>query len=107
MKYVFFFLLSIIYCADKPTVYFTKNITGEAIVNMFQKLNVNLIGKVGLKVHSGEPNDPYFLRPNFLQPIYKHTNGTFIECNVAYNSDRLTTEGHMDTLRTNGWLDDN
>lgn len=105
MKYLFFFLLSLIYCADKPTVYFTKNITGEAIVNMFKKLNVNLSGKVGLKVHSGEPNGPYFLRPNFLQPIYEHTQGTFLECNVAYDSDRLTTEGHKTTLKTNGWLD--
>lgn len=105
MKYLFFFLLSLIYCADKPTVYFTKNITGDAIVKMFQILNVSLDGKVGLKVHSGEPDGPYFLRPDFLQPIYEHTQGTFLECNVAYQSERLTTEGHMNTLRTNGWLD--
>ena len=107
MKYLFFFLLSIIYCADKPTVYFTKTITPQAVVQMFQKLNVNLQGKVGLKVHSGEPKGPYFLRPDFLQPIYDYTKGTFIECNVAYTSDRLTTKGHMDTLKTNGWLDNN
>ena len=46
---------------------------------IWKKLNVNLSGKVGLKVHSGEPNGPYFLRPNFLQPIYEHTQGTFLE----------------------------
>ena len=107
MRYLFFFLLSIIYCADKPTVYFTKTITPKAVVQMFQKLGVNLQGKVGLKVHSGEPNGPYFLRPDFLQPIYEHTQGTFLECNVAYKSDRLTTEGHRNTLKTNGWLDNN
>ena len=86
MKYLFFFLLSIIYCVDKPKVYFTKTITPQAVVQMFQKLNVKLSEKVGLKVHSGEPNGPYFLRPDFLQPIYDYTKGTFIESNVAYTS---------------------
>ena len=107
MKYLFFFLLSIIYCADKPAIYFSSKISGEEIVKIFKKLSVNLQGKVGLKVHSGEPNGPYFLRPNFLQPIYERTQGTFLECNVAYTSDRLTTEGHKTTLKTNGWLDNN
>ena len=107
MKYLFFFLLSIIYCVDKPKVYFTKTITPQAVVQMFQKLNVKLNEKVGLKVHSGEPNGPYFLRPDFLQPIYDYTKGTFIESNVAYTSQRLTTDGHKKTLQTNGWLDNN
>jgi len=77
------------------------------MVKMFEKLDVKLTGKVGLKVHSGEPNGPYFLRPDFLQPIYDHTKGTFLECNVAYNSERLTTEKHEQVLQDNGWKDNN
>ena len=107
MKYLLLFLLSIIYCSDKSKVYFTKTITPQAVVEMFKKLNVRLQERVGLKVHSGEPNGPYFLRPDFLQPIYEHTKGTFIECNVAYSGKRLTTEAHMNTSRINGWLDNN
>ena len=107
MKYLLFFLFSFILCEEKPTVYFTKTISPNAIVKMFEKLDVKLTGKVGLKVHSGEPNGPYFLRPDFLQPIYDHTKGTFLECNVAYNSERLTTEKHEQVLQDNGWKDNN
>ena len=107
MKYLLFFLFSLIFCEENPTVYFTKTISPNAIVKMFEKLDVKLTGKVGLKVHSGEPNGPYFLRPDFLQPIYDHTKGTFLECNVAYTSERLTTEKHEQVLQDNGWKDNN
>ena len=100
-----FFYISFINCAEKSDVYFTKKITPEAMVEMLEILKVELPGKVALKVHSGEPNGPYFLRPNFLQKIYDHTKGTFVECNVAYKSPRLNTSTHLETLRTNGWLD--
>ena len=107
MKYILFFLFSLAFCAQKSDVYFTKNITSEAIVEMYKLLNVTLTGKIGLKVHSGEPNGPYFLRREFLKDIYDHTGGTFIECNVAYNSKRLNTSTHKETLETNGWLVNN
>ena len=100
-----FIFVSLTLCAQKPDVYFTKNITSETIVEMFKTLNVTLTGKVGLKVHSGEPNGPYFLRPEFLQPIYDYTQGTFLECNVAYPSPRLNTTNHTQVLKDNGWLD--
>ena len=103
--YIIFFLFSLIFCTQKADVYFTRTISPEKMVEMFDKLNIKLTGNVGLKVHSGEPNGPYFLRPNFLQKIYEHTNGTFLECNVAYSSKRLNTDTHLETLRTNGWLE--
>ena len=105
MKPIIFLLFALIYCAEKYDVYFTKKISAEQIVEMYKKLNVSLTGKIGLKVHTGEPNGPYFLRPDFLQKIYDYTNGTFLECNVAYTSKRITTEGHNETLQTNGWYD--
>ena len=105
MKPIIFLLFALIYCAEKSDVYFTKKISAEQIVEMYKKLNVSLTGKIGLKVHTGEPNGPYFLRPDFLQKIYEYTNGTFLECNVAYTSKRINTEGHNETLQTNGWYD--
>ena len=64
-------------------------------------------GKVGLKVHTGEKNGPYYLRPSFLKNIYDYTKGTFIECNVAYTGSRHNTEVHKDLLKLNGWNDYN
>ena len=92
---------------QKSDVYFTKEISSHAIVEMFQKLNLNLKGNVGLKIHSGEPNGPYFLRPDFLQEIYDYTNGTFIECNTAYTSVRSSTSRHKQLLDDNGWTKNN
>jgi hypothetical protein len=71
---------------------------------MFQKLNVTLKGNLGLKVHTGEKDGPYFLRPSLLSNIYNYTNGTFIECNTAYlNRWRHNTSIHKQLLEWNGW----
>ena len=103
------FLLIILFIYEylqKSDVYYTKHISSKGIVDMFKKLNITLPGRVGIKVHTGEIGGAYFLRPDFLQPIYDYLNGTFIECNTAYTSwGRHTTELHQYTLRRNGWLD--
>ena len=77
------------------------------MVEMLKQLNLELKGKVGLKIHSGEPNGPYFLRPDFLQEIYDYTEGTYLECNTAYTSVRSSTEGHKKLLDDNGWTKNN
>ena len=106
MKFLIVFLLALIYCDEKATVYFTKTISSERMVDMFKKLNVSLTGKVGLKVHSGEPGDLYFLKPKFLSNIYNYTNGTFLECNTAYTSVRSNSATHKQLLEQNGWFTD-
>ena len=35
-------------------VYFTKEITPESVVKMYEKLGLELPGKVAVKLHSGE-----------------------------------------------------
>ena len=105
MKMIFLFLLALINCAKKADVYFTKKITPERMVDIFKKLDIKLTGKVGLKVHSGEPGGLYFLKPDFLQKIYDYTKGTFLECNTAYTSRRTEPETHLEVLRENGWYD--
>ena len=93
-KTLIFLLISLAYCAEKANVYMTKIISAERMVDMLKILNVELKGNIALKVHSGEPNGPYFLRPSFLQKIYDYTGGTFIEGNVAY-----TIQAKDSTLR--------
>lgn len=38
---------------EKSKVYFTKNITPEAMIQMYEALGLRLPGKVAVKVHSG------------------------------------------------------
>ena len=103
MKVLVLFLFSLIYCAEKADVYFTKIITPDRMVDMFKKLNVKLTGNVGLKVHSGETGGLYFLKPDFLQKIYDYTNGTYLECNTAYNSQRSNSDTHKQLLNEHAW----
>ena len=92
---------------DQPSVFFTREISPDSVVKMFQHLNYPLEGKVGLKVHTGEKGGQYFLRPEFLQKIYDYTKGTFIECNTAYalveGYSRADTEQHKKLLDYHGW----
>jgi len=100
-------ILFILQTQQKSDVYFTKEISSHKMVEMLQKLNLNLQGNIGLKIHSGETNGKYFLKPDFLQEIYDYTKGTFIECNTAYSSPRSSSTGHKQLLETNGWTKNN
>ena len=103
------FLIILLICnsLQKADVYYTKEISPSNMVKMFDLLHVKLSGNLGLKVHSGEYGGLYFLRPDFLQEIYDHVNGTFIECNAAYNGSRCTTELHKELLKNHSWVDNN
>ena len=103
LKY-FLIILLFYNSLQKAKVYYTENITSSNIVKIFKKLKVNLSGNIGLKVHSGEIGGIYFLRPDFLQEIYDYVNGTFIECNAAYEGGRHTTALHKKLLKDHGWL---
>jgi len=100
-------ILFILQTQQKSDVYFTKEISSHKMVEMLQKLNLNLQGNIGLKIHSGETNGKYFLKPDFLQEIYDYTKGTFIECNTAYSSPRSSSTGHKQLLEANGWTTNN
>ena len=41
----------------KPVVYFSKTITAEKVLELYQKLGKELSGNVAVKVHSGEPGN--------------------------------------------------
>lgn len=88
---------------EKAKVYFTKNITPENIVKMFQVLGVDLKGKVAVKVHSGEKGNQNYLRPEFMKPMVEYVKGTIVECNTAYEGARNDTEKHKKLLEEHEW----
>ncbi len=89
----------------KPIVYFSRTITPEKVLELYQKLGKTLTGNVAIKVHSGEPGNQNFLRPDFWRPLVEHVGGTIVECNTAYKGGRDTAERHMVTFQKHGWLD--
>ena len=88
---------------EKSKVYFMKEISKENLVKIYDALNVKLSGKVAVKVHSGEEGNQNYLKPEFMQDIVKHVNGTIVECNTAYGGERNTTEKHRKLMENHGW----
>ena len=86
----------------KPKVYFTKDITPENVVRLYEKLGVKLPGKVAVKVHSGEEGNQNYLRPEFMILMVKEVDGTIVECNTAYDGARDTTEKHEKLMAAHG-----
>ena len=84
-------------------VYFSKEITPEKVVALYDLLGKELSGNVAIKVHSGEKGNQNFLRPDFWKPIVERVNGTVTECNTAYNGERNTTEKHKKLFSFHGW----
>ena len=68
----------------KSTVYFTNDLTPEAVVKMYRQLGIELPGRVAVKVHSGEDGNQNYLHPAFMKPVIDAVNGTVVECNTAY-----------------------
>ena len=87
----------------KSKVYFTKTITPEKVLEMYEALGKELTGKIAVKLHSGEEGNQNFLKPDFWRAIIDKLNGTVVECNTAYEGSRNTTEKHLKTIEKHGW----
>ena len=87
----------------KSKVYFTRTITPEKVLAMYELLGKPLGGKVAAKVHSGEEGNQNFLRPEFWKPVIENAGATIVECNTAYDGARNTTKKHRELMKKHGW----
>lgn len=92
----------------KSKVFFSSEITPEKVVELFHAAANDLPGgilpgKVAVKLHSGEPGNQNFLKPEFWRPVVNYVHGTVVECNTAYDGGRNTTEKHRETMEKHGW----
>lgn len=111
-------------CADAETVsaasdvYFNKNISGATILEIFQRVNKNIDGKIGIKLHVGEDGNKNYVSPDLVKPLCANVNGALMDSNVYYGGSRGNTAGHkrvaaehgfnfakMDILDENGSVD--
>lgn len=88
---------------EKSKVYFTRNITSENVLKMYKVLNIELQGRVCVKVHSGEAGNQNYLKPLFFKDIIDYVNGTVVECNTAYDGERNTTIKHKKLMDEHEW----
>ena len=91
----------------KSKVYFTRELTPEAVVKMYNALGVELPGKVAVKVHTGEQGNQNYMPPEFWKPMIDEIGGTVCETNTAYGDASAGVRDHTDThlklIEEHGW----
>jgi uncharacterized Fe-S center protein len=91
---------------QSPVVYFTKDITPESLVSIYEALGVNSNGRrVAVKISTGESSRTNYLRPAFIKSLVQKVNGNIVECNTAYGGSRSTTSAHRRAIAERGFND--
>lgn len=89
---------------QKSIVYFTRDITSDSLIKIYEKLGVELKGNIGVKVSTGEKGSKNYLKADLIGPLVQKINGTIIECNTAYPGKRTTTSEHLEVAREHGFM---
>ena len=95
------------YDADvESVVYYTSEITPEALMAIYEALGVEITGEnTAVKVHTGESDQSNHLRPDFIKELVQHVNGTIVESNTAYGGSRAQTAMHYQLAKDHGFTD--
>ena len=89
----------------KSKVYFTKEITPESLIKIYEALGVKLTGNIGIKVSTGEKGAKGYLKADLIGQLVNKLNGTIIECNTAYDGARNDAVEHMQVAKDHGFVD--
>ena len=88
---------------EKSKVLFTKEITPDSLIKIYEALGVELKGNVGVKVSTGEAGSKGYLKADLIGPLVKKVNGTIIECNTAYPGKRNNAKDHLKVAKEHGF----
>ncbi|MDR3565241.1 MAG: DUF362 domain-containing protein [Negativicutes bacterium] len=92
------------YDQSKPIVYFTQDLSPAGVQKIYEKINKGITGRVGIKLHTGEPHGPNLLPLEYIKNLQsKIPNSAIVECNVMYKSPRRETATHRETIKINGF----
>jgi len=89
---------------SQSQVFFTRDISVDGLLKIYAKINGGMTGKIGIKLHTGEPHGPNLLPIELIRGLQPHIpNSSIVECNVLYPSPRQVTATHRETLKINGF----
>lgn len=87
-------------------VYYTSQITPEAMVAAYQALGEGLSGEnVAVKLSTGEPPASNYLDPALIADLVSLVDGTIVENNTAYGGQRASTAMHYQVAEDHGFTD--
>lgn len=89
----------------QSVVYFTRELSAQGLIRIFEKVGSVLDGKVAVKLHTGEKNGPNIIPREWVKELMekKLPGSVIVETNTYYDGDRYTTSQHRETLQVNGW----
>lgn len=86
-------------------VYFTKDISSDGLLKIYQALKVELKGNIAIKISTGELGGHNYLKPELIKDLVNRLNGTIVECNTAYKRKRFNSKDHWETIKAHGFLE--
>ena len=86
-------------------MYFISDISPESLVRAYRALNVELPGKVGVKLSTGESERTNYLRPALIGDLVQMLSAAIVECNTAYGGSRSSTAMHLQLAKDHGFTD--
>ena len=90
---------------EQSAVYFTRDLSAEGLRKIYARVCSNITGKVGIKLHTGEPHGPNIIPRAWVKSLIENDlpDASIVETNSYYDGARYTTKQHLETLKTNGW----
>ena len=90
---------------NESVVYFTRDLSADGLKRIFDRVKGNMTGKVGIKLHTGEPHGPNIIPRPWVENLIKTDlpDAAIVETNTYYDGGRYTTKQHLETLKINGW----
>ena len=96
-------LLEVAMASAQSKVYFTKEITPEALVQLYKAVGREAHGRVAVKISTGEGGNQHYLRPTLIRNLVEEVNGTIVECCTAYGGTRQDKSKHWETIHDHGF----
>lgn len=84
-------------------VYFTREISPESLVRIYEALGVKPEGRVAVKISTGEGGNNHYLKPTLIRNLVEKVNGTIVECCTAYGGSRQDPKKHWETIHEHGF----
>jgi len=91
--------------SNESIVYFTRDLSADGLRKIYAKISQHITGKIGIKLHTGEPHGPNIIPREWVKTLIKNDlpNANIVETNSYYAGSRYTTKDHRKTLKINGW----
>ena len=90
----------------ESVVYYTSQITPEAMVAIYQALGDGLSGEnIAVKLSTGEPPASNYLDPALIADLVSLVDGTIVENNTAYGGQRSSTAMHYQVAEDHGFTE--